>query len=248
MGASVEAKFLEGLRQLEVIGPEIDDWSRISELVLRYADLPFAGTDASVVASAERLETSTIITLDERHFRSLPGGAALVQFLYRHRNGYMQYCGVSGNSQCLKEYFRAAGNLLFKWSNRRSQRRSLSWAKYSALLYGAYAWSFLAHPWPMGRFWSRQAQLPLASPPHEPWSFLPVTTTPSVMTVETISMKPATRQRHCNKIGIARCALCAARCDYAVKCTEFPALDCPSFEDMRVLPIALRHTCSADQP
>lgn len=42
----------------------------------RYVDLPLGGTDASVVALAERLETPVIITLELRHLgavRSIEG-------------------------------------------------------------------------------------------------------------------------------------------------------------------------------
>jgi uncharacterized protein len=44
------------------------DWLRIGQLVERYADLPLDTVDASVVAAAERLGTTTIATLDRRHF------------------------------------------------------------------------------------------------------------------------------------------------------------------------------------
>jgi predicted nucleic acid-binding protein len=37
-------------------------------LVEQYADFPLGGTDASVVALAERLQTEILITLDHRHF------------------------------------------------------------------------------------------------------------------------------------------------------------------------------------
>lgn len=40
----------------------------MAELVDEYADLPLGGTDASVIALAERLDTATVITLDRRHF------------------------------------------------------------------------------------------------------------------------------------------------------------------------------------
>jgi len=39
----------------------------MAELVDRYADFPLGGTDASVVALAERHGTATVVTLDHRH-------------------------------------------------------------------------------------------------------------------------------------------------------------------------------------
>lgn len=68
LGAKAEATFLRGLGQIEVEPPHGDDWARIAELVDEYGDLPLGGTDASVVALAERLDTATVITLDRRHF------------------------------------------------------------------------------------------------------------------------------------------------------------------------------------
>ncbi len=44
------------------------DIARVAELVERYADLPLGGTDASVVAAAERLGLDAVATLDHRHF------------------------------------------------------------------------------------------------------------------------------------------------------------------------------------
>jgi predicted nucleic acid-binding protein len=68
LGPKPEATFLRGLAGLEVESPISDDWDRIAELVEEYADLPLGGTDASVVALAERLDASVVITLDRRHF------------------------------------------------------------------------------------------------------------------------------------------------------------------------------------
>jgi predicted nucleic acid-binding protein len=47
------------------------DLRRMAELVERYSDFPLGGTDASIVALAERLGAATIITLDRRHFGSV---------------------------------------------------------------------------------------------------------------------------------------------------------------------------------
>ena len=68
IGPAAEARFLNGLASLEVEAPQPDDWIRIADLVDKYADFPLGGTDASVIALAERLGTPTVITLDRRHF------------------------------------------------------------------------------------------------------------------------------------------------------------------------------------
>ncbi len=68
LGASAEGAFLRGLRTLDVEGPAPQDFDRIAALVERYADFPLGGTDASVVALAERIGASIVITLDRRHF------------------------------------------------------------------------------------------------------------------------------------------------------------------------------------
>lgn len=47
---------------------DLEDYSRIRALMTRYSDLPLDLVDASVVAVAERLEETTIATLDHRHF------------------------------------------------------------------------------------------------------------------------------------------------------------------------------------
>jgi predicted nucleic acid-binding protein len=69
MGSELAAHFLAGLESFDVIAPAPEDWRRISELVLQYRSLPLGGTDASVVALAERLRADAIVTLDRRHFR-----------------------------------------------------------------------------------------------------------------------------------------------------------------------------------
>ena len=44
------------------------DFRRMADLVEQYDNLPFGGSDASVVALAERLGVTTVMTLDRRHF------------------------------------------------------------------------------------------------------------------------------------------------------------------------------------
>jgi predicted nucleic acid-binding protein len=71
LGIAAEAAFLRGLGALEVLAPESTDWERIAELVEEYGDMRMGGTDASIVALAERLDTDLILTLDHRHFRAI---------------------------------------------------------------------------------------------------------------------------------------------------------------------------------
>jgi predicted nucleic acid-binding protein len=43
----------------------------MAELVELYADWPLGGTDASVIAIAERLGVTKVATLDRRHFAAV---------------------------------------------------------------------------------------------------------------------------------------------------------------------------------
>jgi uncharacterized protein len=52
---------------VEPLGP--DDWARIAELIDSYTDIGLDAADASIIAIAERLNQTTIATLDERDFR-----------------------------------------------------------------------------------------------------------------------------------------------------------------------------------
>lgn len=71
LGAAAESKFLRGIGKLDVEGPSCEDFTRMAELVEQYADFPLGGTDASVIALAERLDASIILTLDRRHFAAI---------------------------------------------------------------------------------------------------------------------------------------------------------------------------------
>jgi RNA-directed DNA polymerase len=62
------------------------------------------------------------------------GGGAMLAFLIRHLRGHIQYYGVSGNSRAVASYLHHAARLLFKWLNRRSQRRSLNWDRFAAVI------------------------------------------------------------------------------------------------------------------
>jgi uncharacterized protein len=70
LGAEAEVRFLGDLAAGNLLPEPVaaSDWIRIAELVARYRDLPLGTVDASVIATAERLGTVEIATLDRRHF------------------------------------------------------------------------------------------------------------------------------------------------------------------------------------
>jgi uncharacterized protein len=73
LGAKAELAFARALASGElVVGPlEPSDLARVTELVEQYLDLPLGMTDASVIVLAERLEATSIATLDRRHFSAV---------------------------------------------------------------------------------------------------------------------------------------------------------------------------------
>ena len=69
-GPDAEVRFLRdfrpgGLRLAELTDTDV---ARMADLAERYADLRLGGTDASLVAIAERLGIERIATIDRRHF------------------------------------------------------------------------------------------------------------------------------------------------------------------------------------
>ncbi|HKR59759.1 MAG TPA: hypothetical protein VJS64_08480 [Pyrinomonadaceae bacterium] len=54
--------------------------------------------------------------------------------LNRKLRGYYNYYGVKGNADGLKEFYVTAMEILKKWLNRRSQRRSFNWQYFKVLL------------------------------------------------------------------------------------------------------------------
>jgi len=71
LGPRAESAFIQGLEAFQIEAPTPADLRRMAELVEQYSDFPLGGTDASIVALAERLGAATIITLDRRHFGSV---------------------------------------------------------------------------------------------------------------------------------------------------------------------------------
>jgi group II intron reverse transcriptase/maturase len=62
------------------------------------------------------------------------GGRAMMDYAKRHLQGHTAYFGVSGNSRSLKTYVYRVSQVLFKWLNRRSQRKSVNWARFGEVL------------------------------------------------------------------------------------------------------------------
>lgn len=77
---------------------------------------------------------SSIVALTEwcRKHRNYP-----IREIFRKLNvklrGYYNHYGIIGNSASLKEYFYHVECILFKWLNRRSERKSYNWAGFNAL-------------------------------------------------------------------------------------------------------------------
>lgn len=70
LGADAEVRFLGDLAagEFSVEPVAASDWLRMAELVNQYRDLPLGSVDASIVATAERLDITQLVTLDRRHF------------------------------------------------------------------------------------------------------------------------------------------------------------------------------------
>lgn len=69
-GSKAEVQFLQSFAagELHLAELTLADVSRMAELTRRYDDLGLGGTDASIVAVAERLDITSIATFDRRHF------------------------------------------------------------------------------------------------------------------------------------------------------------------------------------
>jgi hypothetical protein len=73
-----------------------------------------------------RVEINTWLR-QERNARKLPD---LWQAVAGKIRGHLNYLGVTDNSRALQQCRRAVRRLLFKWLNRRSQRRSFTWVGF----------------------------------------------------------------------------------------------------------------------
>jgi hypothetical protein len=70
-GPRAEAEFLRSIAATSIEAPTPGDIRRMADLCDQYRDFPLGGTDASIVALAERLDIRSIITLDRRHFSAV---------------------------------------------------------------------------------------------------------------------------------------------------------------------------------
>jgi uncharacterized protein len=70
VGSEAVADFIETLSQTDLIleSPTPSDFGRAAEVIRKYADAHVDFVDALIVAIAERLGTTRILTLDVRHF------------------------------------------------------------------------------------------------------------------------------------------------------------------------------------
>ncbi len=48
--------------------------------------------------------------------------------------GHYNYFGISGNMRCLQQFRQEAKKLIYKWINRRSQKRSMTWETFHSYL------------------------------------------------------------------------------------------------------------------
>ncbi len=71
LGGAALATFLDSLADLNytLVEPISADYQRAAHIIRKYADVNIDFVDAILVAVAERLEISQILTIDQRHFR-----------------------------------------------------------------------------------------------------------------------------------------------------------------------------------
>ncbi len=70
MGAAALADFVESLPEMNVVfeTPLAEDYRRAAEILRKYDDANIDFVDAVIVAIAERLNITKILTVDRRHF------------------------------------------------------------------------------------------------------------------------------------------------------------------------------------
>lgn len=71
LGAIHLAEFVESLAQagFVIVEPIPEDYTRAARIIRQYHDTKIDFVDAIIVATAERLNITKILTIDQRHFR-----------------------------------------------------------------------------------------------------------------------------------------------------------------------------------
>jgi predicted nucleic acid-binding protein len=73
LGIDAALEFLESIEAgaFTLVSLFDEDMVRCRELIVQYRDLPLGLADATVVATAERLQIQRVFTVDQRHFRAM---------------------------------------------------------------------------------------------------------------------------------------------------------------------------------
>jgi RNA-directed DNA polymerase len=66
--------------------------------------------------------------------RSKLGTRSIFMKLRQKLQGHWNYYGVSGNFEMLWKYYHQALEIMFKWLNRRSQRKSCTWGRFMEIV------------------------------------------------------------------------------------------------------------------
>jgi group II intron reverse transcriptase/maturase len=100
-----------------------------------YWELDRKGTPRVAKRTASKKLQRSIGEMKEwiRSNRSLPNREFFAQ-LNRKLRGYYNYFGIPGNSRALWRFHQEVVGLLYKWLNRRSQRKSYTWERLQRLL------------------------------------------------------------------------------------------------------------------
>jgi uncharacterized protein len=74
LGSDAALEFLASIESsaFTLVGLSLVDLTRCRALMSQFRDLSLGLADASVVATAERLQIQRIFTVDQRHFRAIP--------------------------------------------------------------------------------------------------------------------------------------------------------------------------------
>jgi group II intron reverse transcriptase/maturase len=89
-------------------------------------------TDRKKVIS--KLKKLNVWLKEHRHYRLKD----IIERINQSLRGHYQYYGVTDNTKSLERFLDLVTGLLFKWLNRRSQRRSYSWREFNTRVLGLF--------------------------------------------------------------------------------------------------------------